>query len=48
MEAANRGAREAGDYSIGSNIELPHEQVPDPYLDRWVTFRYLFDGRSSW
>ena len=42
MEAANRGAREAGGYSIGSNIELPHEQAPNPYLDRWVTFRYFF------
>ena len=42
MEAANRGAREAGGYSIGSNIELPHEQMPNPYLDRWVTFRYFF------
>src|SRR5262245_55595313 len=39
MEAANRGAREAGGYSIGCNIELPHEQKPNPYLDRWVTFR---------
>jgi len=42
MEAANRGAREAGGYSIGSNIQLPHEQLPNPYLDRWVTFRYFF------
>ncbi len=42
MEAANRGAREAGGYSIGSNIELQHEQTPNPYLDRWVTFRYFF------
>jgi uncharacterized protein (TIGR00730 family) len=39
MEAANRGAREAGGYSVGCNIELPHEQKPNPYLDRWVTFR---------
>lgn len=42
MEAANRGAREAGGTSIGCNIELPHEQEPNPYLDRWVTFRYFF------
>lgn len=42
MEAANRGAREAGGRSIGCNIELPQEQQPNPYLDRWVTFRYFF------
>jgi uncharacterized protein (TIGR00730 family) len=42
MEAANRGAREAGGRSIGCNIALPHEQEPNPYLDRWITFRYFF------
>jgi uncharacterized protein (TIGR00730 family) len=42
MEAANRGAREQGGYSIGCNIRLPAEQEPNPYLDRWVTFRYFF------
>ena len=42
MEAANRGAREAGGLSIGCNIELPREQKPNEYLDRWVTFRYFF------
>jgi uncharacterized protein (TIGR00730 family) len=42
MEAANRGAKEAGGYSVGCNIELPAEQKPNPYLDRWVTFRHFF------
>lgn len=42
MEAANRGAREAGGRSIGCNIELPHEQKPNPYLDRFVTFRHFY------
>ena len=42
MEAANRGAREAGGVSIGCNIELPTEQEPNPYLDRFVEFEYFF------
>lgn len=42
MEAANRGARDAGGRSIGCNIELPLEQQPNPYLDKWITFRYFF------
>ncbi len=42
MEAANRGAKEAGGLSIGCNIELAHEQHPNPYLDHWVDFRYFF------
>jgi len=42
MEAANRGAREARGRSIGCNIELPKEQVPNPYLDRWISFRHFF------
>ncbi|HSB09321.1 MAG TPA: TIGR00730 family Rossman fold protein [Blastocatellia bacterium] len=42
MEAANRGAKEAGGSSIGCNIELPFEQKPNPYLDRVLTFRYFF------
>jgi hypothetical protein len=42
MEAANRGARDAGGLSVGCNITLPHEQKHNPYLDRFVEFRYFF------
>ena len=42
MEAANRGAREAGGRSVGCNIVLPVEQQPNAYLDRFVTFRHFF------
>lgn len=42
MEAANRGAREAGGLSIGCNIELPMEQQPNPYLDRMLSFDHFF------
>ncbi len=42
MEAANRGAREAGGRSIGCNIELAKEQAPNDYLDQWITFRHFY------
>src|SRR5690349_20910138 len=42
MEAANRGAKEAKGVSIGCNITLPMEQKPNPYLDRFIQFRYFF------
>jgi uncharacterized protein (TIGR00730 family) len=42
MEAANRGARDAGGSSIGCNIILPKEQHPNKYLDRWVDINYFF------
>ena len=42
MEAANRGAKEVGGRSVGCNIILPHEQEPNPYLDKWVNMRYFF------
>ena len=42
MEAANRGAQEAGGRSVGCNVKLPHEQFPNKYLDRYVTCHYFF------
>ena len=42
MEAANRGAREVGGRSVGCNIELPHEQGHNPYMDKWVNIKYFF------
>lgn len=42
MEAANRGAHEAGGSSVGCNIVLPHEQAENPYVDKFVTIRYFF------
>jgi uncharacterized protein (TIGR00730 family) len=42
MEAANRGARDAGGRSVGCNIKLPHEQEPNRYLDTFVEFDHFF------
>ncbi|MFV8342685.1 TIGR00730 family Rossman fold protein [Flavobacterium sp. XS2P39] len=42
MEAANKGAYEAGGYSVGCNIVLPIEQKPNPYLHKWIHIPYFF------
>jgi uncharacterized protein (TIGR00730 family) len=46
MEAANRGCREGGGLSIGFNIELPHEQGANPYLDISLTFRHFYARKT--
>jgi uncharacterized protein (TIGR00730 family) len=46
MEAANRGCREGGGLSIGCNIELPHEQGLNAYVDLGIEFKYFFARKT--
>jgi uncharacterized protein (TIGR00730 family) len=46
MEAANRGCREGGGLSVGFNIELPHEQGSNPYIDILLTFRHFYARKT--
>ena len=46
MEAANRGAKERGGLSVGFNIQLPHEQHENPYLDIELTFNHFYARKT--
>ncbi len=46
MEAANRGAKDAGGLSVGFTIDLPHEQDPNPYLDICVDFKHFYARKT--
>jgi uncharacterized protein (TIGR00730 family) len=46
MEAANRGCQEGGGFSVGFNIELPHEQDANPHLDLSLTFRHFYARKT--
>jgi uncharacterized protein (TIGR00730 family) len=46
MEAANRGARDVGGLSVGFNIELPHEQHSNPYIDIGLTFNHFYARKT--
>ena len=46
MEAANRGCREGGGLSVGFDIELPHEQSPNPYVDLALTFNHFYARKT--
>ena len=46
MEAANRGCRDGGGLSVGFNIELPHEQGSNPYLDISLTFKHFYARKT--
>lgn len=45
MEATNRGAQEEKGHSIGSKIDIVGEMEPNPYLDKWINFKYFFERK---